>query len=68
MVQKSDLDSKVVVSAARLQLSSLNNYVRTNGSNILGLNAHVMELIKTLNARGETTQDLVVNLFKGYSW
>ena len=66
VVQESDLDSKAVVSAARLQLSSLDNYVRTNGSNILGLNAHVMELIKTLNARGETTHDLVVNLFKGY--
>jgi predicted deacetylase len=30
------------------------------------MNLHVQSLIEALNARGETTTDLLTNLFKGY--
>jgi len=66
IVRESYLDSNATVSTIRLQMSSLDTYVHENGTDIVELNAHVRSLVDGLTARGHTTQDLLVNLFKGY--
>jgi len=66
IVRESYLDSNATVSTIRLQLSSLDTYVQENGTDIVAINAHVRSLMDGLAARGETTQDVLVNLLKGY--
>jgi len=65
IVRESHLDSNATVSAIRLQLSSLDEHVSQNGNDIVEFNSHVRSLMDGLAACGETTQDLLVNLFKG---
>ena len=48
------------------QLSSLNTYINTIGCDITKFNAYVQNLLEGLASRGETTNDLLSNLFKGY--
>ena len=50
----------------RLNLTNLDEYMTTNGSDIVAFNAYVQSQIDGLAARGEVTSDLLVNLFKGY--
>ena len=66
IVSEASLDTAAIVSATRLKLSSLDEYVRENGTDITGLNAYVQDLLTTLSSQNETTTDLMVNLFKGY--
>ena len=44
----------------------LDEYITTNGSDIVTFNAYVQSQINGLATRGEITSDLLVNLFKGY--
>ena len=66
IVRESYLDSTATVSSLRLKLSSLDTYVHENGTDIIALNAHARSLVDGLAARGQYTEDLLVNLFKGY--
>jgi hypothetical protein len=66
IVRESSLDSNATVSAIRYELSSLDSYISEHGSDILAFNRHVKDLTDGLNARGATTEDLLINLFKGY--
>jgi hypothetical protein len=66
IIREAYLDTNATVSAVRLQLSSLDKYIKENGSDIVAFNAHVRKLVDQLGARGATTQDLLINLFKGY--
>jgi hypothetical protein len=66
IVRESYLDSTATISTIRLQISSLDQYIRTNGTDIVAFNAHVRRLMDGLNARQATTHDLLVNLFKAY--
>ena len=61
------LDTNATVRNIRQKLSSLDTYLPTIGHDITKLNLYVKELMQRLSARGETTQDLLVNLFKGYA-
>ena len=67
IIRESLLDTNATVRNIRQQLSSLDTYLPTIGHDISKMNMHVKELIQKLTARGQTTQDLLVNLFKGYS-
>ena len=51
----------------RTQLSSLDEYMMTIGSNIGKFNFHVQTLMGLLTAQGETSTDLLTNFFKGYA-
>ena len=51
----------------RNQLSSLEQFITTIGCDIIKFNAHVQLLLEGLASRGETTHDLLSNLFKGYA-
>ena len=66
IVRESYLDSSATTNSIRLQLSSLDEYVRQNGTDIIEFNAHVRRLVDSLAARNESTNDLFVNLLKGY--
>jgi hypothetical protein len=45
----------------------LDAYIPTINNDITKFNEHVMDLIKSLEARGGKTEDLLANLFKAYS-
>jgi hypothetical protein len=66
IVQESHLDTNATTASIRKKLSSLDVYILTINSDITKFNVHVSLLIDSLAARGETTQDLLTNLFKGY--
>jgi hypothetical protein len=54
--------------AARENLSSLAEYMESlTDSNVEQFNTYVKVQLETLAAGGETTNDLITNLFKGYS-
>jgi hypothetical protein len=66
IVRESHLDTNATTASIRKKLSSLDVYILTINSDITKFNVHVSLLIDSLAARGETTQDLLTNLFKGY--
>jgi len=66
IIRESYLDSTATVSSLRLKLSSLDQYVKENGTDIIGMNAQAKAWQDGLWARGEVTHDFLVNLFKGY--
>ena len=66
IVRESYLDTNATTANIRKKLSSLDTYILTIGSDITKFNIHVSMLMDSLAARGESTQDLLTNLFKGY--
>jgi hypothetical protein len=66
VIMVSHVDTRVTISAVRTKLSSLDGAMRDFNSDTEKFNEHVVELLEKLSARGEETQDLLVNLFKGY--
>ena len=66
IVRESHLDTNATTATIRTKLSSLDTYILTIGCDIVKFNSYVQLLIDSLKARGETTQDLLTNLFKGY--
>jgi len=51
----------------RTKLSNLDEYLTETNSEILKFNNHVRMFIDSLTTRGETTQDLLTNLFRAYA-
>ena len=66
IVRESHLDTNATTASIRKKLSSLDVYILTIGCDITHFNGYVRLLIDSLAARGETMQDLLANLFKGY--
>ena len=66
IIRESHIDTNATVSHIRTQLSSLDTYLPTIGYDIGKLNDYVTSLHDALLARGEVSNDLLVNLFKGY--
>ena len=66
IIRESHLDSNATTTVIRRQLSSLDTYINTIGCDITKFNGYVQKLLEGLSARGETTHDLLTNLFKGY--
>ena len=65
-MQKAIVDTRSTSSNFRTNLSSLDNYMPLVNSNISKFNEYVSTCIQGLEARGETSEDLLDNLFKGY--
>jgi hypothetical protein len=63
VIRESYLDSNATSSMIRIQLSNLDTYIVQAGNDINKFNKHVQALLEALNARGETTSDLLTNLF-----
>ena len=67
IIMQAHVDTRATASRFREELSSLDNYMLSMVTcNIEDFNLYVDSKVLALNARGETTTDLIVNLFKGY--
>ena len=66
IIRESHLDTNATTASIRKKLSSLDSYILTIGSDITRFNGYVRLLVDSLAARGETSTDLLSNLFKGY--
>ena len=66
IIRESYLDSNVTVSTLQLNLMNLDEYILSNGTDIVAFNAYVQSEVDGLTARGEITNDCIVNVFEGY--
>jgi hypothetical protein len=66
IIRESHIDTRATVRHIREKLNSLDIYLPTIGYDIVKFNTYVKDLLDSLYARGETTQDLLANLFKAY--
>jgi type II secretory pathway pseudopilin PulG len=66
IVRESHLDTNATTMSIRTDLNGLDDWTRKNTTDITEVNARVRHLLDGLAARGETTHDLTVNLFKAY--
>jgi len=66
VIRTATIDTNATTRILREKLSSLPEHLEECGYDITLLNAFVINTIDQLNARGETTTDLLSNLFKGY--
>jgi hypothetical protein len=66
IIMKAHVDTRVTVSFIRTALSSHDTKMMALDSDISKFNAYVKTQVIGLEARGETTTDLIVNVFKGY--
>ena len=66
IVRESHLDTNATSASIRTKLTDLDRYLPTKGHDITKFNTYVKLLIDGLRSRGETSHDLLVNLFKGY--
>eukprot|EP00978_Attheya_sp_CCMP212_P009439 scaffold22331_cov106-Attheya_sp.AAC.1 len=67
IIRSAYIDTRATTTArVRTSLSCLDTYILTIDCNIKVFNAYMHGLRNDLAARGETTNDLLFNLFKGY--
>jgi hypothetical protein len=66
IVGLAQIDTRATVSVVRNNLTRLDTKVVELEDNITSLNEFVKSQMAILRARGETTNDLLTNLFKGY--
>jgi len=60
------INTRAMVMHIRAKLSALDSYILAIRCNITKFNAYVKDMINSLMARWETTQDLLTTLFKAY--
>ena len=66
IIRESHLDTNATTQSIRTKLSNLDLYIQTINCDISKFNGYVKSLIMSLSARGQRTEDLLSNLFKGY--
>jgi hypothetical protein len=66
ILKKSIIDSRATSANLREQRTTLDSYMASVACNVELFNQHVKEVVAGLRARGESTDELVVNLFKAY--
>jgi hypothetical protein len=66
IISKAHVDYRATVSFIRTSLMLLDAKMIELDSNIESFNQYVKAQVKNLSARGETSSDLLINLFKGY--
>jgi hypothetical protein len=66
IIRESYVDTNATTRFIREQLSNLDSLMSTKNSDVSAFNIQVRSLLTSLNARGETTTDLLTHLFKGY--
>jgi len=67
LIRESHLDSNATSTMIRFKLSNLDDYLSEIDNDINKFHKYVKVLIDNLHARGETTHDLIANLFKAYA-
>jgi hypothetical protein len=66
VIRECHIDTRATVRHIRAKLSSLPSYLASIKNDITLFNHYVLELLQQLHARGETTHDLLANLFEAY--
>ena len=66
LMMMATVDTVATISHIRLSLSNLDNYMSTIKDDIEKFNQYVRQQRQDLLARGQRSDDLLVNLFKGY--
>jgi hypothetical protein len=66
IISKAHVDSRATVTYIRTSLTELDDKMLDLDSDIKAFNFFVQTQVKSLAARGETSSDLLINLFKGY--
>lgn len=66
LISKIYIETRATVTFIRTNLSNLDNYMASVNSNILLFNQYVKEQRLALESHGHKSDDLLVNLFKGY--
>jgi hypothetical protein len=66
ILKKAIIDSRATSANLREQLTTLDSYMASVDCNVELFNQHVKEVVAGLRARGESTDELVVNLLKAY--
>jgi len=66
LIWEANVETRSMVMHIQAKLSALDTYILTIGCDITKFNAYIKDLIDSLVARGETTNDLLANLFKAY--
>jgi hypothetical protein len=66
VISQVHVDSRATVSFIRMPLTKLDEKMTELDSNVEAFNVYVKAQLKNLSARGETSNDVLVNLFKGY--
>jgi hypothetical protein len=67
VIRESHLDLNATTKFIRESLSSLDSCMVKIDSDIEKFNDYIRDLVDLLTARGQTTEDLLANLFKGYA-
>jgi len=67
ILDRATVDTRSTASHLRQNLTDLDSYMSTVNSNIEEFNNYVKTNQQGLKARGERTDDLMINLFKGYA-
>ena len=65
IIRENHLDTNDITQSIRTNLSNLDRYIVTIENDITKFNGYVKGLVQSLVARGERTEDLLSNLFKG---
>ena len=67
LLMLAEADSRAITAHAHTNLTNLDSYMSSlPDGDITAFNDYVKRQMQTLSTRGETTQDLVIHLFKGY--
>jgi len=66
LISRITIDSRSTVSYIRRTLSELDDYMTSVDHNVTAFNEFVRLQLDALTARGESSSDVMVNLFKGY--
>jgi hypothetical protein len=66
IISQAHVDSRATVSFIRTSLTQLDSKMIELDSDVESFNFYVKAQVKNLLARGETSSDLLINLFKGY--
>jgi hypothetical protein len=67
LLQKAEVDTRATAAHIRRNLNQLNIYmVKEAKHNIVQFNQHVNEQLSILSSRGESSNDIIINLFTGY--
>ena len=66
IIRESHLDMNTTTNQNRTKLLSLDTYIVTINSDIGSFNQYVKLLLQSLTARNQTTNNLLINLFKAY--
>ena len=67
IIRESHIDTNASANQIRTKLSNLDECIATVEYDVGKFNQHVKLLVQALTARNQSTSDLLINLFKGYS-